>query len=80
MRHIRGDVTNELQRSRYEAQQHERDGCQANPCVGYLTHVLTSAQRWRQGLELPARLEEMVAHVRQVVLSHPLRAHSHGLG
>jgi hypothetical protein len=54
------------------------DGCQANPRVGYLAHVLTSAQR--QGLELPTRLEEMVARVRQAAMSRPLIAHSHGLG
>jgi hypothetical protein len=60
--------------------QHERDGCQANPRVGYLAHVLTSAQRQGLPVELPARLEEMVARVRQAAMSRPLIAHSHGLG
>ena len=44
--------------------------------VGYLAHVLASTPRWRQGLELPTRLEETIVVVH---LHRSCSAHSHGL-
>jgi len=71
---------NELQMSRHEAHYHKQEAQQhdAKQTVrGILAHVLTSEHRRRQGLELPARLEE-IDH--PVALSRSSRAHSRGLG